>query len=172
MSALLLFRYWRESVIGILLLVIVALWIGKGAVERQNDKLKTSLQEAMEMIETERATVRNETALARAKDAAHAATVERNQLLASQEVTDDYQKQLAALRARYDTLRLRQGAPATDPGRSGAEAVSWVSDATAGIDGTTSAAGLSDPDRLIASEQAIRLKALQDWVAAQINVKR
>lgn len=172
MSALAILRYWREGIISALLLAVAAVGIGKGMVERENGKLKTSLHEATELIERERAAVRAKTALAQAQDAAHAATVERNQIQATQEVSDDHQKQLAALRARYHALRVRAGASATDPSRRGTAPVPSGRDPSPGSDGTAGSDGLSGADRLIASEQALRLKALQDWVRAQGSISR
>uniref|UniRef100_UPI003FA6F632 hypothetical protein n=1 Tax=Sphingomonas sp. TaxID=28214 RepID=UPI003FA6F632 len=85
----------------------------------------------------------------------------------SMEKASDHRKELDDLRRRYDALlRLRAGAAATAAGGGDRAAVPNVPGATPGID---------DPalqDGLLASEIALRLKALQEWVNAQAAVER
>jgi hypothetical protein len=109
--------------------------------------------------------------LARAQDQAHAARVERDQSVISQEVSHDYQARLADLRARYDALRLqRVHAPAAaDPGTGRA---TDLPEAAAGAGGAAPAAGeeglsldaTSLDWRYVCSAQAEQLDALIDWV--------
>jgi hypothetical protein len=166
-------RFWRQGVIGALLLAIAALWIGKAVVERQNGRLKAALAEANQMIEQERAEVRAKTALARALDAERAARVERDQAQISKEVQSDYQAKLDDLRRRHDALRMRQsGQAAADRGGGGTAPMPGLSGAAGGADGAADEDRLPGEDALIASEQALRLQALQDWVKGQQAVER
>ena len=172
MSIMAALRLWREGVIGALLIALALLWIGKGMTERQNGRLKSELSQAETLIEQERALARSRAAQAKAEDQAHAARVERGQDHVSQEVSNDYQTRLDDLRRRYDALRLHAAAPAADPNGGGAKAMPPIPVAARGADGAAGEDGLSDGDALIASEQALRLKALQDWVRGQESVER
>jgi hypothetical protein len=112
--------------------------------------------------------------LARAKDQANAARVERDQSIISKEVSNDYQARLAGLRARYDALRLRRGAATarSDPGAGGAAHLPQTPASARGAAQATGEEGLP-PDaaeldwRLICSSQAEQLDALIDWVERQ-----
>jgi hypothetical protein len=172
MSLIGIVRWWRESLIGALLIAIGMLWLGRAMTEQQNDKLKTALQEANLTIDRERATVVNRTAQARAEDAAHAARVERDQDQVSMEVSDDYQRQVADLRRRYDALRMHTAAAAADRSGGTGTAVPEIPDAASDTDGPAREDGLPPDDALIASEQALRLQALQQWVRGQTEVER
>lgn len=98
----------------------------------------------------------------------------------SNAVSRSYQADLDALRDRFARHRadsLRAGhAAATDPGHAdradlpGLPAAAGRIDAPAGQAGLPSAGALSLEDALIASEQALQLQALIDWVAAQSAV--
>ena len=109
--------------------------------------------------------------LARARDAAHAARVERDQAVISQEVSQDYAEKIAALRARYDALRLRRrtdGPAGADPGPGRAEDLPQTALAAGGAAAAPGAQGLpAEPEdewRLTCSLQAEQLDALIDWV--------
>jgi hypothetical protein len=180
-----------------LLIAAGVLWIGKEAAERNVQRIDAELAQTRRDMEAERERVRSRTALARAEDAAHAARVEREQADISKEVTNDYQKQLADLRRRYDALRLQPGGAAADPGGRGDAAVSGLSNSARGADGAAgqdefsavvssrqlmptasgshcTAGQCSVPlaDLLMASEQALRLEALQTWLREQVQVER
>lgn len=108
------------------------------------------------------ANIRAKTALAQAQDAAAVANEKATRTQISMEKASDHRKELDDLRRRYDALlRLRAGAAAADNGSGGSAAVPVVPGAAPGVD---------DPaleDGLLASEIALRLKALQEWVKAQ-----
>lgn len=99
----------------------------------------------------------------KAKDVEHAREIEQTQAKVSNEVSNEYQARLAALRARYDSLRAKASTPA---GRTGAENVPELSDS----------AGRSDDaaeDYTFRCEaDAIQLEALQDWIRGQVAVER
>jgi hypothetical protein len=109
---------------------------------------------------------------ARAADAANVIRVERDQSSVNQETDRDYQTQLADLRRRYDALRVRTGAAAADPRGSGSPPVPGLPGAAGGADGSAVQDGLPLEDALIASEQALQLDALQNWVRRQAAVER
>lgn len=89
---------------------------------------------------------------------------------AQKEITDatvtDYHARLADLHARYDRLRAQGNRSA-----SGSTDLPTVPGATARIDEAPGQDGLSAPDALIASEQALQLDALIQWVDAQSKVE-
>ena len=133
---------------------------------------KAGIVHEQPMIAALQATIdrtRTATVQAQADDLQHARTVEASQDKVSTDVSTDYQRQLAALRARYDSLRAASAAHSS--GGSGA-GVSTVSGAASGVDGTASENGLPTQDALTASESATRLAALQDWVRGQVGVTR
>lgn len=107
---------------------------------------------------------------AAAADAANLARVRAEQQEINHAALSDYRSRLAALRADYQRLRDRRaGEPA-----AGAAAGFGLPGSSAAAEGTAEAAcdhGLSDVERLIASEQALQLDALIDWVEAQAQVE-
>lgn len=107
--------------------------------------------------------------LARARDAANAARVERDQTVITKEVAHDYAEKLAALRSRYDALRLRGqgGAAAADPGAGGIAPVPQAGPGAGGVAAPADQAGLSLDDRFLCSAQAEQLDALITWVERQ-----
>jgi hypothetical protein len=167
---------WREAAIGLLLAALALTWVGKAMTERQNGRLKAALTEANQTIERERAEVRARTELAQALDTARAARVERDRARISKEVQSDYQAKLDDVRRRFDALRLRAAAAAgADRGGGTAAAMPGVPGAAGGADGAAGedrlpahpSTELRAGDALIASQQALRLEALQAWVRRQ-----
>lgn len=173
-------RLWRESLIGLLAIALGVAWLSRGVTEQRAAMLRTQLAATQLQLEHERESVRHATALARALDAANAARAERDQAEVSQEVNNAYLTELADLRRRYDALRMRSGATRGDPGGGGSTPVRRFSDAASRVDDAAPKAGLPpadrpglpQPDALIASEQALRLRALQEWVRVQSQVTR
>jgi len=110
------------------------------------------------------ADVRQKTAEAQAQ----AIEAARNQEVAAtritQDVSDEYQARIAALRARYDGLLAKARA---DQGGSRETDVPGVPDAASGPDAATCEAGFPAEDALIASIQAEQLVGLQEWVRQQ-----
>lgn len=110
------------------------------------------------------------------KDAeANAQRVAREQETITDAITADYRADLAALRGRFE--RMRRRAARTDPGNAGAAGLPGIpdaagrADAAPGEDRLPAAGSLSLPDALIASEQALQLQALIDWIEAQSAVR-
>jgi signal transduction histidine kinase len=106
---------------------------------------------------------------ARAADRANAQRVAAEQTKISQEKSDELETRLAAARAAAE--RLRHGAEAaTDPRGRGAAPVPGLSAAPGGLAQSARENGFSIPDRLTATEQAIQLDELIEWVKAQAKV--
>ena len=124
------------------------------------------------------ANVRLAAAQAKIEDAENAKRVIAEQSRITQEVSRDYQTRLAGVRARADALRLQLQQTTTtdprgsaDPGLPAPRATAGGSVGTAAHDRLPPAAGLIDlEDRLIATEQALQLEALQAWVRAQAAI--
>lgn len=116
-------------------------------------------------LKTTEANYRAASEAARKADRENKLRVEAEQSRINMEVSSDHKKQLADLRARYDALRLRL-ASGVNTGSPGAEAVPGVPDTTCRAD------DFSLEDRFLASEQALRLKGLQDWIRSQQAVPR
>ncbi len=155
--------WWTIPILGLAL----ALFITRSTLERRTGQLEATKAAYAQFV----ADVKAKTELARISDAANKARVERDQIQVTQEISSDYQNDLAALRRRYDE-RVRAAAAKANPGGSGIPAVPGVPGTAAGPDGSAPEAGLPLADALIASEQAVQLKALQEWVRGQAAVPR
>jgi hypothetical protein len=177
MSALLAFvprvggfvgAYWRAALAIAIAGYIGLLYLRLGEERLHAAKLAARVGEASRLLEHERAEVRARTATAQAQDAAHAARVERDQIVVSRETLRDYQTQIAALRVRAaQRMRTDAGGPRTDNSGWREAGVPRLPDAAVGADGAAGEDGLPANDALIASEIAVRLKALQAWVRGQ-----
>lgn len=107
------------------------------------------------------------TAEAEASDLRHARETEAARAKISSEVSHDYQTRLTALRARYDRLR----ASTEGVARCGVFAgVPGLPDTPGRLNEPSPGAGLPCPAALIATEQAIQLEALQNYLIEQQKV--
>lgn len=106
------------------------------------------------------------TAEAKTKDTENVLRVKTEQDKVTEEVSNDYEKALADARTRADALRVQLAARAHSSS-SGTATVPAISNSASGPDATTEEARFSAEDRLIATEQALQLDALQKWVTAQ-----
>ena len=104
---------------------------------------------------------------ARAADQANLTRVAAAQAAITEGTADDYQSRLATARARADRLRRQDTPAASDPGARRAAPVPGLSDAARGPAQAPGQSGLSRPDALIATEQAIQLDELIKWVRRQ-----
>jgi signal transduction histidine kinase len=114
------------------------------------------------------------------RQAANVARVEAEQAAITRRIEHDYQTKLVALRARADALagavskRMHGAAPKApkiDPGAPGTARLPGAGAATGLAGEAPGSDGFSFERRLIASEQALQLDALIDWVLAQASVK-
>ena len=102
---------------------------------------------------------------AEAKQQANLVRVAKAQEEITDETVTDYRARLADLHARYDRLRTKGNRSAS--GNAGMPA---VSDTASRVDEAPGENGLPAPDALIASEQALQLDALINWVKGQSKV--
>ena len=107
---------------------------------------------------------------ARRADAANVARVEAEQAGINQRSKHDFESRIAAARAAGQRLRGDQGA-AADSSRGGAAPVPGLSAAPGRAAEGPGDHGLSVEERLTATEQAIQLDALIEWVVAQSRVR-
>lgn len=106
--------------------------------------------------------VRTKTATAQAQDAANAREKESHDKIAGQESSNDYETELARVRADY-AERLRRATAAANSSGSGKSPVPGTPANPRGPDAVATQNGLPPEDALIATEQAIQLKAIQDY---------
>lgn len=106
---------------------------------------------------------------ARAADRVNAERVEAAQSSISERIVNDFEARLADARARAHRLRGSTPAP-TDRGGGRSASLPGLPVAAAGAGEAAGQDRLPDPDRLIATEQAIQLDALIRWVRAQASV--
>lgn len=117
------------------------------------------------------ANYRAATAAAEAADRAAVTRIETTQRSINGRSADALDTRLADARARAQRLRLQDRSAATDPGSGAAAAVPGLPGRSSGITQATSEAGLPADDALIATEQAIQLDELINWVRAQAAVE-
>ena len=116
------------------------------------------------------ATFKLATERARDADRANVRRVEAAQSSISERITNDFEARLADARAR--AYRLRGSAPApTGHGAGRSTPMPGLPAAASGAPETAGQDRLPHPDRLIATEQAIQLDALIQWVRAQASVE-
>lgn len=157
-------RNWKLIAGGVVLLgLVVALLLTRGTL----DRTKATLAAERSAHTTTVANYRKAAAEAEASDKANAWRVATEQKDITDAVVEDYQGQLAAVRARYE--RLLAQAPA-NPGSGTGPAVPRVPAPAGGTDAAAAQAGLPAADALIASEQALQLQALQSWARQQAAV--
>lgn len=169
---LMLLRCWREGLIALLVFACAAQELRVRGLQADLQVFRRQTRDEKAAHQLTIANVKAAAEKARADDAAHARRVERDQNNVSQEVSRDYQEQLVDLRRRYHALRLRLGKTPAHPGGAAGEAVPGLPGSSSRSDGSAGQDRLPAEDALTASEIALRLKALQDWIAGQLGVER
>lgn len=106
---------------------------------------------------------------ARLADRANAERVRQDQLRINERISNGYEARLAAARAAADRLRQAGAAPA-DAGSRGGAAVPGLSAPAGEPHQAPGQNGLSVDDRLTATEQAIQLDELIEWVRRQAKI--
>ena len=154
----------------VMLLYIGVLHFQKAGLKRHVASIEMQLKAEKLSHENRKLTYERAAEKARADDAANQVRVERQQSHISQETSREYQTKLADLRRRFE--RLRSGEAPGDQGGSGSEAVPRFPDGTAGPSPASQEDRLPPEDALIASEQALQLQALINWVLGQQGVDR
>lgn len=168
----LLFKNWRWVLIFGLVIYIGVLKLALKDEQLHGTKLSRALSEQVAANDKLKNDVKAQRALAAAADKANAMRVERDQVVVSQEKIVAYQTEISALRARAAQRVRPPRAPANSVGGGGKPPVPSVPDAAGRADAPAGEDGLSDADKLIASEIALRLKYLQQWVDGQLGVER
>jgi hypothetical protein len=107
---------------------------------------------------------------ARREDAENLARVTARQSTINERTAHDFESRIAAARARADELRSKHSARA-DSGDRGDSPLPRVPAASGGAAQGAREDGLSLSDRQIATEQAIQLDELINWVKAQSVVR-
>ena len=107
---------------------------------------------------------------ARREDAANLARVAAEQRTINERTADDFEDRIAAARAAAQRLRVAAPAATADSGTGGATHMPDVPAAASSADRAASEDGLSRSDALIATEQAIQLDELIEWVKAQAAI--
>ena len=108
---------------------------------------------------------------ARAEDAANLARVRSEQASINERTTNDFESRIASARASALRLREQAASAAGNPGAGRATPVPGVPAAAAGAAQGAGENGLSQSERLIATEQAIQLDELIKWLKAQSAVR-
>lgn len=152
-------RYWWAPII---LGLAAGLLITRGTLTARTNALKAEIAAHAQTVAGYKAA----TEIARRKDAENVLRMKSRQDAITKEVANDYQADLAALRTRYERLRDAQ----RHPGGGGSATVPATSATACRVDGPAEGDGFSLPARLIATEQALQLSALQTWVRAQSAV--
>lgn len=170
---------WRNG--PLLVLAVVVAVVALFTLPALRDQRDLAVAAAAAEKEAHRLTVegfRTATRIAQQQAKDNVTRVKTEQAVITKEITDDFEKRIAAARARAGELeRLRAGAGRADPGSAAAAGVPGLPAAAAATDEAPGQAGLSPAsaelslaDALIATEQAIQLDALIDWVEAQSGV--
>jgi hypothetical protein len=113
------------------------------------------------------ATMRAAAEAARASDQANLARVAAEQRAINERTLDDYEARLAAARALAERLRGQTAVAASGSGIRRDAAVPGLSAPASGASEAAGQDGFPDSDRLIATEQAIQLEELIEWVRQQ-----
>ena len=110
------------------------------------------------------------TAAALAADLQNRLAKERRQAEESRRIADDFEARIADARARAAAVSVRVQAAAADTGGRGNPAVPGLSDPARLADAAAGQDRLPAADALIATEQAIQLDELINWIEAQARV--
>lgn len=152
-------RYPVQCALILALVAVACLW-------RANSHLRDGIKAERAAHAQTQANFRKAQEEAEAKQKANLARVAKAQEDITDETVTDYRARLADLHARYDRLRT-QGNRST----TGNADMPAVSDTASRVDEAPGENGLPAADALIASEQALQLDALINWVEAQSKVE-
>jgi hypothetical protein len=134
-----------------------------GQFEQLYDRQRTAFAETV-------ASYRAAADRARAADAANLQRVAAEQRAINERTSDDYQARLAAAHALAHRLRAAATGSATDTGAGGAAPMPGLSAAAGGAAQGPGEDRFPLADRLVATEQAIQLDELIEWVRRQAAV--
>lgn len=161
-----LITYWREALFVIFVIPLAFMVWMRG---EQLDSEKAAHKLAKAAFKQQVSDYRAAYDKARADAVEAARKVETEQERITHEVSADYQARLADVRARYSRLLAEANADSSHAGKTD---LPGVPDSTGGPDDPAAHCGFSLKTRLVASEQAIQLQALQNWLRGQVAVER
>ncbi len=163
---------WLYRILGIAAAAAGLLWLVQSR-DHWRDEARSNRLLFQQEQAAHSATVANYRAAAeraRREDAAKLARVKAEQSQINERTAHDFQSRIAAARASAQRLREQAAHAAADSGRGGATPMSRVPAPAGGPAQATGQNGLPLGDRLIATEQAIQLDELINWVRAQAAV--
>lgn len=150
-------------------LLLAYFWIGQRSEARhwhkQSDRFEALYRAERAAFVQTVANYRAAVERARAADQANVARVQRDQAAINERTSHDFETRIAAARARADRLRGAKGS--TDQGGGGKPAMPGVPAPAGGSPQAPGQGGLSPPDALTATEQAIQLDELIKWIRRQ-----
>lgn len=158
MTAVLVFlRRYGGFIVGGMAVIALLIWIDHRGYARAADAYQARIDRLQSQIAAKTAEAANE-------DMRHARDIEQARGQITNEVSNAYQKRLAGLRARYDSLR---AAPENPAGCGAGTDLPSLPDPAGGPDAAAAPDRLPCPTALIATEQAMQLEALQAWLREQ-----
>jgi hypothetical protein len=160
---------WLYRILGGALAVAALLWLVQSR-DQWRDKARSNeaLFEAEQAAHA--ATVANYRAAAeqaRQRDAANLARVKSEQAQINERTADDFETRIAAARADAERLRRQAAVAPADPGAGPAASMPRLPTSAGGVAEGPGEDRLPQPDALIATEQAIQLDELIEWVRQQ-----
>jgi hypothetical protein len=156
---------------GLALLLGLQTWrLDQRSAERDAARAATERAEAHHRLFAERVRAKAEEIARKALERARRVEAEQDRI--TREISHDYQSQIAALRARYERLLRERAGGANPGGAGGAPGVPALPGPARGLDGAAGPDRLSLAERLLCSEQSLRLLHLQHWVREQQGVGR
>jgi hypothetical protein len=163
---------WLYRILGAAMAAAALLWL-----VQSRDHWRDEARANQRLLGAERAahaaTVANYRAAAeqaRRADAANLARVEASQAAINERTKDDFESRIASARAAARRLRGNAVTAAADSGGGGSATMPGLPASAGGVAESTGEDGLSPSERLIATEQAIQLDELIEWVRAQAGV--
>lgn len=171
MIASFILRNWKMVGFGVIVAVLLGT-AGYYRIDRDHWRrvaqvLRIDLQQVKTQRDAERKAYRDAQAAAEKLEKERLIRITAEQEEITDEIRKDYSARLAAARARAERLRRQQQAPDR---AAGAEQVPCFPDAAGRSNAESCDNGLSLDQRLIATEQAIQLDALQAWIRKQGQV--
>ena len=133
---------------------------------KQSDQFEQLYRDQQAAFSATVSNYRTAAAAARAADRAAAQRAAVEQRALNERTEHDFEARLADARTRAERLRVGN-APGTDLRSCGTASLSSLSSAAQDADGAASEDRLSRSDALTATEQAIQLDELIEWVKAQ-----
>ena len=164
---------------GLALLLALQTWrLDRRSAERDAARAATERAQAAHILFAERVRAKAEEIARKALERAR--RVEADQDRITQEIAHDHEMQLAALRARYERLLRERAGGAGAGGAGDAAGLPALPPPARGADGAAGPDRLPQPagrkldlaERLLCSEQALRLLHLQAWAREQSGLDR